>query len=322
MKKIFTIFVSVLYLGELSAQVNLVPNPSFEDTIKCPHTINTSTIGAKYWTSYGGTVDYFNACAPNNPCGVSVPYNYAGYQAAATGSAYCGFVAYQKTNIREYVGVQLTSPLVKNKKYNVSFKVSLAEDDCLNFKLGCNKLGLKFLMNSMPYLSNPPSLNTADVFTTAVITDTTNWTKISAQFVADTNYKYIVIGNLFNDANTTTLSVAAITPTGNVQAYYYLDDVSVTADTIIVNTTGIHEQQNLGRPEFYPNPSNERLSITLPPGLKNAVFVIYNSMGKIQITTHILSRDDIDISELSEGFYTVKIISEDIIYNDRIIIRR
>jgi hypothetical protein len=321
MKKTFYTFFLLFFLGKISAQVNLVPNPSFEDTIKCPHTINTSTIGAKDWTSYGGTVDYFNACAPNNACGVSVPANYAGYQPAATGNAYAGFVAVQSpqagANIREYIGAKLISPLVKNKKYNVSFKVCLAEGDCMNFNMACNKLGVKFTMNPLPYLSAPPVYNSAHVYTNTIISDSTNWTKISGTYVADTTYKYIVVGNFFNDANTSTLSVGA----PNIEAYYYLDDINVSADTVIINTTGINEVQFTEKLNIFPNPASDHISIQFPFEINKAELNILNAQDQSQIKKTVFNQERIDVSMLSDGFYIVKITGNGKTFQERIIVR-
>lgn len=62
------------------AQVNLVPNPSFEDTVSCPNYANQidKAVG---WHASRNTPDYFNGCdwLTSNQ---SVPNNFRGYQYA------------------------------------------------------------------------------------------------------------------------------------------------------------------------------------------------------------------------------------------------
>ena len=62
------------------AQINLVPNGSFEDTISCPSLLD-QIYYTKYWRGYG-SVDYFNGCAISQ---VGVPLNRLGYQVANNG---------------------------------------------------------------------------------------------------------------------------------------------------------------------------------------------------------------------------------------------
>src|ERR1043165_3367909 len=92
-------FYSIILLYSclaLSAHAqNLVPNPSFEDTVKCPTNHgDINGIDASNWLTFGSTPDYFNSCnnypASDYNHGCSVPDNWAGFQAAATGFAYAG----------------------------------------------------------------------------------------------------------------------------------------------------------------------------------------------------------------------------------------
>ena len=72
---------------------NLVPNPSFEDTVHCPNANNTGTIQAKYWFGVYDSVFayYFNACS--SPQEFGVPLNQGtGFQYAKDGDAYAGII--------------------------------------------------------------------------------------------------------------------------------------------------------------------------------------------------------------------------------------
>src|SRR3972149_4387494 len=129
MKKLFSIFI--VFSSSALAQ-NLVSNYSYEAYSQCPDNENQMSYSIG-WGSYYGTPDYFHNCALNS--NVSIPYNWAGsYQQPLPGSsAYAGFFAYWSgtfsggyPNMREHIGRQLSSPLIIETKYYVTFKVSLA----------------------------------------------------------------------------------------------------------------------------------------------------------------------------------------------------
>ena len=187
-----------------NAQINLVPNPSFEDTIACPH--NANQLGnASGWYVSRESPNYFNECAFITD-GSSVPYNMAGYQYAHSGTAYCGFAAYSRVgaNYREYFTCQLIHPLITGTKYKVSYYLSLANSFV---NLSCNKIGLLF--STINYnLSNPaPVGNYSQFCTDSIITDTLNWVHIESSFIADSDYVYITVGNFFDDTNTDTIYI-------------------------------------------------------------------------------------------------------------------
>ena len=99
------LFLSTLlfFLVQDSFAQNLVPNPSFEDTVSCPD--NLAQIDkAVGWSSYRITPDYFNSCSSASAFpSVSVPSNQWGTQSAKTGNAYAGLITYSLvTNEREY----------------------------------------------------------------------------------------------------------------------------------------------------------------------------------------------------------------------------
>jgi hypothetical protein len=97
MKCAFKTILLLIFTSSLFAQVNLVPNGSFEQHNKCPNDISTVAregMPQEYvfdWIAPTfGTTDYFHACAFI----ASVPKNFAGYQPAADGEAYCGLFVF------------------------------------------------------------------------------------------------------------------------------------------------------------------------------------------------------------------------------------
>ena len=166
MKKLLLISHISFLASPFCFSQNLVPNPSFEQYTSCPD--NYCQIHrASGWEAWGYSPDYFNSCGiyPWSP--VSVPYNDIGFQFASTGNAYAGFFAYDSLNssscglCREYIGMQLVSPLVIGQKYYVNFKVSLA--DIANFAV--DKIGILFSTTSYKMDSSTACTNTTTSLT-------------------------------------------------------------------------------------------------------------------------------------------------------------
>lgn len=99
-------------LPQAKAQINFVPNPSFEDTVICPQFLDNMP-DVQDWSSFGNSADYFNSCSAV----MNVPNAVFGFQPSHSGSAYCGVVTYFKgnsvlsNNYREFIGVHLLNSL-------------------------------------------------------------------------------------------------------------------------------------------------------------------------------------------------------------------
>ena len=289
---------------------NLVSNPSFEDTVACPTTLTQIDL-ATGWMSFSLTPDYFNACASASAIPpVSVPHNIWGDQIAHTGNAYAGFVAFQlgSTNSREYVGTQLNQTLIIGQKYFISFWVSSAFGYMNPYDyphLACNNLGARF--STVSYSPNNPQFanNFAHIVDTNIINDTINWIKISGSFIADSAYQYLSIGNFFTDSITNWISIGQSLPN---LAYYYLDDVCVTTDSLYNDTwTGI-ENLHESNISIIPNPANTFIKIN---GMEGELEInIYDLVGRIVRHTKI-NNNLLNTESISDGIYLIKIDSKD-----------
>src|SRR5574343_1830204 len=83
------------YYHNSSAQANLIPNPSFEDSISIPLS-HSEYNKCNHWYAILQTPDYFSKYSPlsvpNPSWSVAIPKNCIGYQTAKTGSFYSGIV--------------------------------------------------------------------------------------------------------------------------------------------------------------------------------------------------------------------------------------
>ncbi len=225
------------------AQINLVPNYSFEDSIKCPSWNDEFNGYIANWTGQGsepgGDLCWFTGeCSGAG--GTGVPLNIFGYRQAHSGISYAGICAYFDTmyakktlgyNFRNYIQVKLNSILVTGEVFCVQFFVSLA-DTC---KYACNDMGAYF-SDSLIY--EDPSCRVKSYLTPQIannpistpLTDKVNWIRIAGCFIAKGGEHYIVIGNFKDDTSSSIDSVGSQTGVGSwdaEEAYYYVDDISV-----------------------------------------------------------------------------------------------
>jgi hypothetical protein len=316
MKYTTILFLIFILCKPSQAQINLVPNPSFEDTVYCPTGLR-QLYACEHWLSFGNSPDYFNACTP-----FSLPNSVFGYQFAHSGNAYAGAIFYRRPNTpvgpnyREYIGVKLLSNLVIGQKYYVSFFV--VNGGKLNDAIANNKIGLKLFTVNFDSSSPPPLQNASTLFTDSIITDTLIWTKISGSFVADSTYQYLSIGNFFSDGVTDTIEIFPFYTNG----YYYIDDVCLSTDSIYnENWTGInHPIKDSLVISIYPNPSKGFLMVESPIPIDN--YSIYNIQGQLmnKVKVNTASSFEINLSNNLNGMYFLQIQTAKGISNYKIIL--
>lgn len=224
----------IIFCFNVKAQVilSLIKNPSFENYISCPPTLDNldkcqNWFDPQIYTS----PDYYNSCS-SIASFVNVPNSSFGYQAAKTGSAYAGFAAFIKeaANSREYVGCKTLFQLKQNKNYCITFYVSLAEIS----RFAIRNLGFHFTKDSIRNSFPPPTsfeitLNPSyEVTTGSVLTDTIGWMKVQGTYLANGTENFLTLGNFRDTTNTyKQLQKPILGGSNNNAAYYYIDDVSV-----------------------------------------------------------------------------------------------
>jgi hypothetical protein len=276
------ILIIILFIGlgtRLTAQVNLVPNPSFEDQINC---IDSGTVSSIYnWSNpTNGTPD-IHAIDFCNLYSFSVYYSlpdnpWFGYQNPRTGLKCAGVAVYDEftDESREYLQVQLLSPLKPGTAYCVEMYVSLANNYS---KYAINDIGIHFNNDSIyfdslsyPVISYLSNNITSDIY----IADTLTWTKINGIYIASGGEKYILIGNFKPKYQTD--YILNYPQSGGV-SYYFIDDVSVIeCDSL----NSVEENEFINDITIYPNPASAIINLSY--NLKhNSTLLIYNSIGQL-----------------------------------------
>lgn len=242
--------LSDLLIGQSTiCNQNLVPNPSFEDSLQCP-TALSQIAKCRYWFSpNSGSPDYFNVCNTISGNGsVGIPINTWGSQTSHSGNAYTGIGSNVKGDMREYLSVKMTDSLTAGKKYCVSFFANLSE---FSFA-ATNSLGIIMSDDSVfvPGFFLPL---TSAYISDSLIIDSLNWVELKFNYNALGGEKYLIIGILRPDSLLTKIWVRNDS-TSDLN-YYYIDDVSVC---------NCNTQVDSIRPFLlYPNPASVNFLLSM-----------------------------------------------------------
>ena len=291
------IFLS-LVLSERSSAQNLIANCSFEAYDTCPdnETQIERSIG---WFKTTGDADYFNSCSLNPWSDVPPSLN---YQLPATGDAFAGAIFYIRgIGAMEIIHTQLTAPLTTGLTYYISFKVNLCLNGAAQMNLAMNKIGAKLTNGGVPAINNA-----AHVYSSAVITDTMNWTTISGSFIADSAYTHLYLGVFFDTLNVTAQQLA---PTITFdRAYYFIDDVSVSANASTpCIPVGIDEYSGENFISLFPNPASSQLNFSFPR-TGNYSLSIKSILGKTILIKSVTEKEfSVDVKDLPAGVYFVTV---------------
>lgn len=208
---------------------NLVPNSSFEEYFRCPASFSTDRrdFFLPAWSSANkGTPDHYHQCSWGDN---DVPFNWAGQSNAHSGMGYAGIYTWSNNgkNYREYIQVELQSPLTKGAKYRVEFYFKLSSYSVF----ATDRIGLSLsdtLLNrdDDKLIKHIPTINKTN--TTPYTGD--KWELASTEYTAKGGERVVIIGNFSDDRSTHHKRIdkhAGKSFMLSASAYYYIDDVSV-----------------------------------------------------------------------------------------------
>jgi hypothetical protein len=295
-----TRYVLLIALAGLNTNVhaqNLVLNPGFETYV--PDSINQGygdgdIAKAEHWVNVGsGTPDYchsdYNYLYPR------VPDNEQGTQVPHGGSAYAGIYVFEITtidNVREYIRTHLTSAMVPKRQYQVSFHASLADHAEFAAGFGASLSVSATNDDFNGWLMLAPE----HIHTPGTITDKENWTLVTGTYAAMGGEEYLTIGGFYDDQNSDTMTVGGPYP----NAYYYIDDVSVT---LIDPTSGIGPEPSAFGSDPYPNPASGMVTLGAP-GQTLGPVLLRDALGRT-VAMPILHGNSFDVSTVPPGLYQV-----------------
>lgn len=261
-------------------------------------------------------------------CGTSpvwnnhVPKNVAGFQFPYSGNGYIG-MSFQYT--REFPSGTLSKDLQIGRAYCIQMYVSLAE----NFSTFATKdFQVLFHKDSViltvPWIQQPGGVRdfmkafydtvTPITFDSGFLSDTVNWIRLEANFIATEEYKYFTIGNFKPHEQLDTLAIRASDVGKSVFTYYFIDDVSIfdCSDTIPPP-----EPTFAFEVKAYPNPASDwfNFDYTLPEAGKVLIHVT-DVFGKIVLARTELQGQKgvntfaIDATPWAMGRYHISVLYE------------
>lgn len=322
------------------AQLNLVPNPSFEI---CDSVCNRMFLGHSYelpdtsyylpfiqnWYSAKFSPDYFHyntidssnagGCYGQSGCGI--PNNVFGYQFPRTDSNYVGLTTYcsvaqndwagHNYHMREWLGVRLIDTLKADQCYEFTMYVSRGGKS----NRIVSSLGAYFSPDSLfeswpltpPYYYSPWPMDSNQVQVLHnpwnTIYDTTNWIPVTGIFKAQGGEKYMYLGNMLKDEQYPIVSIDTLESNELCQiSYFFIDDVSLYETNEPCKGVGVNEIKKQPT-SIYPNPASDIVNIALPHNTKNALLLIYNVQGQLLKQESVTSSQTIDVSGIANGLY-------------------
>jgi len=314
-RKIFCLIIFTVILQKGNSQQNLVLNPGFESFDSCLSILgNFGVVNDWHHPLTYSTPDYFNSCN-TIPLSTGVPGNLFGFQQPHSGQAYAGIMTSYfhplalLRNYREYIGGQLSSPLVAGNKYCIKFYVS-AGDSCLyvSDNLGIYLSALQ--VQDTLWISNPiiPLQYTPQIENTIFnLSDRINWTEVSWEYIATGGELFFALGNFRDTLATTTTATGWVNPfSPNYISYLYIDDVSIVqCDSI----SSVHSLQNISdKPVLFSE--SGAIQIMSDTDLINKI-IIRNVHGQI-VYKNLKIREKkftIDSSILNAGIYFAEIMT-------------
>jgi len=281
MKARIIICLLSLFSFLLKGQINLVPNPGFEDSVSCQ--MITGTYRPNNWYSpKDGSPDYFLISQAAGGCGDSFPdtwgaYNFndvRGYQLPRTGKGYVGFIY---AMFSENIAVELNDTLRQGKKYEVSCYVSLSDNyaaktiDLIQFEFTPNRWTSYSFYGDLGYF--PPFAPDCGNQSGNFIIDTLGWVLVKDTFIANGSEKFLTVGNF----DTTATQYYILDSSGTNWGYFYFDDFDVHC---IDCSTSIPPVPDYPEITLTPNPGNGNfyLNGNFPPETK---IKICNMLGQI-----------------------------------------
>jgi len=223
------ILFSVAIFAQDQEAKNLIANPSFEqDNGKIKKLGEASKALGSWSTATKTKVDVFSPSALDPMVGI--PNNAMGKANAKDGTNYIGIKIYDYNSKggRGYLTSELIEHLEKDKRYCLSYNLSLADVS----KYATNNFGVYFSKREV-YEEGADALIKSDAIVpnnNLVVKNMSTWTNVCTPFTAKGHEKFITIGN-FHSSNKTA-SETMRKPKGISQsqlpmAYYYVDNMNL-----------------------------------------------------------------------------------------------
>jgi hypothetical protein len=176
---------------------------------------------------------------------------------------------------------------------------------------GSNNIGAKFSNQTYSDSIVAPINNKAHISCKKIILEKNKWVSVSGVFTADSNYTNLIIGNFHDDFTTERTIMKNL----DCLAYYYIDDVCVSQDSLLCNND-FDSTSLKNNVVLYPNPTMDKLTLESKERINKSALVFYDIWGrnitpKIGLIQSINNHQIyIDVSMLPSSVYVIKCYDE------------
>ena len=210
---------------------NLVPNPGFELFYDCPTGLRQLNKTKKWYAGNTGTPEYFRTDCnftngePNSGRGFTGLILFGGY-----------------TDAIEYIGVELDDTLKEGVQYCGAFHIRAADS-----YMYIDQIGM-FISEKKEYVDMwAPIFKSAQILSqySEPIVPELGWLKVSAEFIATGNERFVTIGN-FAEPDRHVKSINEFSSNGGLgwNSYYLVDDVSIIEIELEQTCENVLRQKN------------------------------------------------------------------------------
>lgn len=236
LKTLLLLLMNLVLAGMATAQTNLVPNGTFEDTVDCDLSMPSSLLKARHWYNPNiATPDVWD-CDLDRLCGMGMSPASTTYQPSFEGIRHAGGYYWYgpgSSSTRDYLGVRLAEPLISGVAYEVSMQVVRRR-----WEFAIDHIGVWFGADSLSentggWLHVTPQLKLRDP-ASEYLTEGDEWTLLKDTLVAAGGEAWMVIGNF--DVADSVNGIQVMDPAPSY-AYYFIDDVAVREIDQVNGTT-------------------------------------------------------------------------------------
>lgn len=343
LKHLAILCLFIALADQSNAQVNLVPNGSFEECYVCDKSmlwggqIFIDSIHVipyiKDWFSPKATPDRFSSTVEitngsllvcevitHGDSACKPPNTGWGFQYPRTDSSFIGLITFggdeahylpptDNNRYREWLGVKLKDTLKANVCYEFTMYVARAERS----NRIVSSIGAFFSSDSLVENMFFEPQTTPVPFDSSLVQiqhnpwETiyeTDWTPITGIFRATGNERYLYIGNFLIDSQYPIVDLDTLQDVNYCyDSYFFIDDVSLYEYKEPCNLPLTIEESKKSTIPIYPNPTAENVTIALPSNTNKAELLIYTMQGQLLSQTQLTGTQTINTSNLANGFY-------------------
>jgi len=295
-----------LALAAMAMAQNLVPNPSFEDTVNCDMPVQCNLLRAEHWYNPNTATPDLYDCDLDRVCGspMDLPVS-QGFMLSEDGLRHTGAYFWYgpgSSNARDYQMTKLLEPMQAGAAYEVSAWYARRR----SFQRAVDHIGVWFGHDSLAQSTNSwlvvsPQVRLRDPGS-EFLAEEENWTQLTDTLVANGGEEWMVIGN-FDAANA--VNGMVVEPNGIYPpCYYFIDNVSVR----LLSELSVAEVLPLG----WWNGSGIGMRWGLFSG--SMVVSLWDTMGRLLVRSRIMmlnGQADLLLPRLMDGVYVLGFESAD-----------